>query len=270
MKVRNCVLILCAISAPVSAQVSARSTSTFAYHEKDGEKTVEITNAAYQVTQVYEPRQSWFVLRTTTRSKEVLDEKGWESQVTLEAWPMGADVNQRPLYALELKGSEATLLGGALWQVLDEATDPDVPVWSVYQVATGNRLFESFVAPLSLRVATDRAHQLFEDRYAGLYVPPDDAPDARLRDRHVVAVLSYASGGGVLREALLTCDDVTRAANLRSYADTERTLSFIESPAAVQIRFKPGPAVRIPVFDKDFDWSHAVVPSGLHLNPWKR
>lgn len=270
MKLRNALFLLCAVSAPLCAQVNARSTSTFSYHEKDGEKTVEIANTAYQVTQVYEPRQSWLVLRTTTRSKEVLDEKGWESKVTLEAWPMGADVNQKPLYALQLKGSEATLLGGALWQVLDEATDPDVPVWSVYQVATGRPIFQSFVAPLSLRVATDPAHQLFEDRYAGLYVPPDDAADARLRDKHVVAVLSYASAGGVLREALLTCDDIARAADLRSYGDTERALTFIDSPATVQIRFKPGPVVRIPVSDKDFDWSHTVVPAGLHVHPWKR
>lgn len=270
MKPPKNLLFLCAISAPLFAQVSARSASSFSYHEKDGEKTVEITNAAYQVTQVYEPRQSWFVLRTTTRSKEVLDEKGWDSKVTLEAWPMGADINQKPLYALELKGSEAVLLGGGLWQVLDEATDPDVPIWSVYQVATGRPLFQSFVAPISMRVATDRAHQLFEDRYAGMYVPPDDAPDARLRDKHVVAVLSYASAGGVLREALLTCDDASRAVNLRSYADTERSLTFIDSPETVQVRFKPGPTVRIPVSDKDFDWTHAIVPVGLHLNPWKR
>ena len=269
MKLRSCLLVLCA-AAPLSAQVSARPASTFAYHEKDDEKTVEITNVAYDVTQVYEPRQAWLVLRATTRSRQLLDEKGWESKVTLEAWPLGTDPSQKPLYALETNGSEATLLGGGLWQVLDGATDPDVPVWSVYQVATGRPVFQSFVAPLTMRVATDRAHQMFEERYAGLYVPPDDTPDARLREKHVVAVLSYASAGGVLREALLTCDDASKAADLRSYWDTERALTFLETPAAVQIRFKPGPVVRIPISDKDFDWSHTAAPAGLHVSPWKR
>jgi hypothetical protein len=270
MILRSRFLLLCVFAAPLFGQVSARSSSTFGYREKDGEKTVEITNVAYQVTQVYEPRQSWFLLRTTTRSKQVLDEKGWESKVTLEAWPLGTDPAQKPLYSLELNGSEATLLGGALWQVLDEATDPDVPVWSVYQVATGKRFFESFVAPLTLRVVTDPKQQVFEERYAGFYVPPDDAPDARLREKRVVGVLSYASAGSVLAEALLACDSAARAADMRSYWDTERAFTFIESPAAVQIRFKPGPVVRIPVHEKDLDWAHAVVPAGCHINPWKR
>jgi hypothetical protein len=67
-----------------------------------------------------------------------------------------------------------------------------------------------------MRVESDHERNTFVDRYAGLYVPPDDAKDARLRDKHAVAVLSYVSDGGLLREALLTCDDTTRAADLRS------------------------------------------------------
>jgi hypothetical protein len=261
------------LSMPLASQIQGQSSSTFAYYTKDGEQNVEITNVSYQVTRVYpaaEPAGHWLVLRTTLHSKEILDEKGWESKIRLEAWPLGAALAGKPAYTLDLPGSEATLLGGELWQVTDEATDPDVPVWSVYRLATGQRLFDSFVQPLSLRVPADAAHQTFEDRFAGFYVPPDDAPDPRLRDKHAVGVLSYASAGGVLREALLSCDDAARATVLRSYWDTERSLVFLDSPSAIQIGFKPGPTVGIPASTNDLDLRRAILPRGLHLTVWKR
>jgi len=270
MNVRIRPLLLFVLAAPALAQSEARSSSTFAYSEKDGEKTVRISNVAYQVTQIYNPSESWIVLRNTTRSTQILGDKGWESKVTLEAWPIGSDLSRKPLYAIETAGSEATLLGGELWQVLDEATDPDVPVWSVYRAANGQRLFESFVAPLAMRVPAASERNTFVDRYAGLYVPPDDAADARLRDKHVVAVVAYASPAGTLQEALLTCDSPARAGDLRSYADTERALVFSERPAALEIRFRPGPVVRVPIGESSLDFRRALMPPGIHLAIWKR
>jgi hypothetical protein len=256
-------------SAQTLAQTGAQSTSTFSYSEKDGEKTVRIVNVDYRVTQIYHPSELWVVLCTTTRSTQILGDKGWESKLTLQAWPMGANLASKPMYAVDVQGSEATLLGGELWQVLD-ATDPDTPVWSVLHVANGKHLFQSFVAPLTMRVESDHEHNTFVDRYAGLYVPPDDAKDARLREKHAVAVLSYVSDAGLLREALLTCDDTTRAADLRSYSDIERALVFVEKPAAIEVRFKPGILVRVAISENDLNLSRAVVPSGLHLTAWKR
>jgi hypothetical protein len=251
------------------AQTGANSTSTFAYSDKDGERTVRIVNVEYRVTQIYHPGEMWLVMRTTTRSTQIPGDKGWEAKLTLEAWPMGANLASKPLYAVEMPGSEATLLGGKLWQVLD-ATDPDVPVWSVLHVANGKQLLQSFVAPLNMRVESDHERNTFVDRYAGLYIPPDDAKDARLRDKHAVAVLSYVSDGSLLREALLTCDDTTRAADLRSYADTERTPAFVEKPAAIEVHFKPGTMVRVPISENDLNLTRAIVPGGLHLTAWKR
>lgn len=265
MSMRAWALVLCA-GAPLAAQTA----SSYAYHADGSEKTVEITNVAYQVTQIYTPHQQWLVLRTTTRSKQILDDKGWESKIKLEAWPVGTDLRQKPLYALDVPGSEATLLGGELWQVMDGANDPDVPVWTLYRVATGQQVFQSFVAPLTMRVEISRTDQTFQDRYAGLYVPPDDVPDTRLRDKHVIGVIAYASSTGLLGEALLTCDDTRRAANLRSYGETERFLAFQETPAAIQLRFKPGSSIRIPISPNDMDLRGAVLPAGFHLSAWKR
>jgi len=265
MSMRAWTLLLCAC-APVAAQTA----SSYSYHADGGEKTVQITNVAYQVTQIYTPRQQWLVLRTTTRSKATLGDKGWESKIKLEAWPVGADPGQKPLYALDMTGSEARLLGGELWQVMDGATDPDVPVWTVYRVANGQRLFQSFVAPLTMRVEISHKDQTFEDRYAGLYVPPDDAPDARLRDKHVVGVVAYASSAGLLREGLLSCDDPRRAADLRSYGDTGRFLTFQQTPPAIQLRFQPGSVMRIPISPDEMDLRAAVNPPGCHLRVWPR
>jgi hypothetical protein len=86
----------------------------------------------------------------------------------------------------------------------------------------------------------------------------------------VVAVISYASAAGLLHEALLTCDDTSRATDLRSYWDTERFLTFLEAAATIEIRFKPGPVVRIPVAQNGLDLRRAILPAGFHLTAWKR
>jgi hypothetical protein len=163
MTVRMVPLLMFTLSALASgqtlAQTGANSTSTFAYSDKDGERTVRIVNVEYRVTQIYHPGEMWLVMRTTTRSTQILGDKGWEAKLTLEAWPMGANLASKPLYAVEMPGSEATLLGGELWQVLD-ATDPDVPVWSVLHVANGKQLLRSFVAPLNARRERPRAQYI--------------------------------------------------------------------------------------------------------------
>jgi hypothetical protein len=59
-------------------------------------------------------------------------------------------------------------------------------------------------------------------RYVLLEVPPDDTSDARLKDPHVVAVLTYAAAERVIREALTSSDDPKQAIRLRFYANARR------------------------------------------------
>ena len=62
-------------------------------------------------------------------------------------------------------------------------------------------------------------------------MPEDNAADAKLKDPHVVAVLTYASAERVLREALITSDDPKQAQTLRSFADASRSVTLVETPA---------------------------------------
>jgi len=126
-------------------------------------------------------------------------------------------------------------------------------------------------------------------RYAGLEVPPDDTKDVRLKESHVVAVLSYASGDRVIREALLTCDDPQQAKLLRSYFDSTRTLTEIEGTSgasrgkaseprrsiklSISQNYPSPPAtveVLVPIARDDFDLANAQLPARLHLAVWKR
>src|SRR4051794_1367817 len=62
---------------------------------RDGDQSVEITNVAYDITGDSvpgRPRGSRLALRTTTHSKQVVGDKGVESTVTMEAWPLGVDL----------------------------------------------------------------------------------------------------------------------------------------------------------------------------------
>ena len=76
-------------------------------------------------------------------------------------------------------------------------------------------------------------------RYAGLDVPADDIADARLKEPHVLAVVTYAGEEGILRELLLTHTSPQGARELRSYADITHTLALIEKPSRrLRIGFK--------------------------------
>ena len=117
-------------------------------------------------------------------------------------------------------------------------------------------------------------------RYAGMEVPPDDSADPRLKDPHVVAILTYASATKVIREALITADDVKQAQLLRSYADSAHILERVEQDAVVRslrvtIRQNypsaPNPVVlTIPLLRDDLDPAHAQMPARLHIAAWKR
>src|SRR5262249_43968884 len=95
----------------------AQATSSIGYGAKDGEETVEIRNVAYDVSGPQipgRPAEERLLIRKTTRSKEVLGEKGVEAMVTVEAWPLGASLSQKPLYTIALSGLDSRNLDNAL------------------------------------------------------------------------------------------------------------------------------------------------------------
>ncbi len=255
----------------------AQSSSTINYGlNKDGQETVEIVNTTYEVSGTNVPGRGpkeRLLLRKTTRSKEVLGDIGVDAAITLETWPLGADVKQRALYAVTVTGLDAKTVDNSLWVAARGIEE--VEWWSVYKLGTGQHLFDTYVPVLSF--STSRAEQTL--RYAGLEVPPDDAHDSRLKDPHVVAVFTYASAERVIREALITCDDPKRARMLRSYSDAMRTVSVTGGVAAQALRiafsqsYPAAPAtvtVTIPLAGDDLDLARAQLPAGLHASVWRR
>lgn len=276
--------LLAACAAGLSAQTApgrakagnppfqSRSASTLSYNSKDGEETVEITNVAFELIG---DAARHVVLRTTTHTTEVLGDKGVESTVMLEAWPLRSALQGKPLYSVTVPGIGGQTVDGALW-VADRSIDPDSTWWSVYRLANGQHLFDTYVELVRFSISRESLTQ----RYAGVEVPPDDTKDARLKDPKVVAILTYASADKVIREVLVTCDNRDRAAILRSYADSTRTLAVAErsvSEQALRLTIDgnfPSAANRtvisIPIGKDDLDVAHAEVPAGLHLAAWKR
>jgi hypothetical protein len=242
---------------------------------KDGQQTVEITNVAYEVTSTGvpgRPQDVRLLLRTSTRTKQVVDEIGMEASTTVEAWPLGVDPKQKPLYSLKVAGMDSKSVDGALLVVLRGLEDTEW--WSVYKLGTGERLFDTYVPLLGFSIRRD----IQTMRYAGLEVPADDAADGRLKDPHVVAVLTYASAERVLREALITSDDPKQAQTLRSFADASRSVALVETPAralkiAINQNYPSAPAtvsITVPIVQDDLDVAHAQLPTHLHVAPWKR
>jgi hypothetical protein len=267
--------------------LTSQSPSSFSYVKKGDEITITIANVAFEVISPYVPdRQEprWLALRTTTRSQEVLDQIGTDSTVTLEAWLLGTPLSEKPLYTVTLEAASGAIEGDAVF-VFDRGLE-EVSWWSAYALDNGSHLFDSYVPVINFTIS----NEYVIPRFAGLEVPPDDAEDARLKEPHVVGVVSYASSERTLREALLTCDDPKRAAEFRSYWDTHRTLAVQEGPVPVGKDKKPGEPTRtlvvtwaasppeppnpvsaqIPISGDDLDLAHAALPPCMRAAAWKR
>jgi hypothetical protein len=260
------------LSAAALFGQQAQSTSSFNRSVKGGEETVEIHNVAYELTGTGipgRPRDQHLVLRTTTQSKLVIGDIPEPGKITLEAWPLGTSFTQKPLYSVTLDGNAAETREGAVWFVA--RGEVDVEWWSVLRLGTGQHLFDTFVPPLFFSVS----RETLTTRYVGLDVPSDDEKDARLKEPHIVGVLEYASEDKVMREALITCDDVKQALVLRGYEDTSRTLT--EEDLVLTISFRenhPASAntlrIRVPIVNDDLDLARAQLPKGLHLTVFRR
>ncbi len=245
----------------------------------DGSESVEIRNVTFEiVTNVPgRPPSDRLLLRKTVRSKEVFGDIGVQASVTLEAWRFGDDLKQKPLYTLNTSGTEGHTMDNALFVVSRGLEEVDW--WSAYKLGSGQHLFDTYVPLVSFSISRDTV----KTRYVGLEVPDDEVEDARLKQPNVVAVLTYASGSRVLREALLTSDDREQAQLLRSFADETRTLAVAEAPGksqpplTIKISFTqnyPSPPnaveVSIPVLGDDLDLAHAQLPGRMHASVWKR
>jgi hypothetical protein len=291
-------LLAMGLSTALSAQQSprsgekkpyqAQSTSTMGFSVKDKQETIEITNVDYELTGSGipgRPRNERLVLRKATRTKEVVDEIGMEASTTIQAWPLGVDLKQKPLYSLTVPGVDARNVASELL-VVSRGLE-EVEWWSVYTLASGAHLFDTYVPLIQLSIGWPGQ----ELRFAGVEAPPDDASDARLRAPNVVAVLTYASAERVIREAMITCDQRELAQLLRSYADSTRKATLVEHPIlaapgkkatgesshsitfSVSPNFPSPPAtytVSIPIAKDDLDVAHATASAGLHVALWKR
>jgi polysaccharide deacetylase 2 family uncharacterized protein YibQ len=272
------VLGVCSVAlaqAPKHKSFQSQASSTIVLSGQEGAETLEIRNVSYEVTAAFlpgRPQEERLTLRKTVRSKQVLDEMGMEATTTLEAWPFGADLKQKPVYTVSVSGADGRTMDGTLF--VAERGLEEVEWWSAYKLGTGKHLLDTYVPLAGFSISREELKR----RYIGLEVPPDDTADVRLKEARVVAVLTYASAERVIREALITCDDAQQAKLLRSYADSTREVSVSGTPAsAVKISVSqnaPSPpatvVIQVPIKGDDLDLAHAQLPAKLHIAAWKR
>lgn len=249
--------------AGAACMLLAQPVSSYRYTAKGDEKTVEITNVNYEVAG---RGDLLLVVRETTRSKRVMGDIGMEASTTTEAWKLGTDIKQKPLYSVTVEGSESRVVEDDVFAVSRGLEE--VEWWSVYRLANGEHLFDTYTPLVKMGEGG-------EYRYAGLEVAADDVKDARLKDGHVIGVLSFASRDKVIREALITSDDPKQAVLLRSFADTTRTLTPNGSKS-LRLSFRPNMppssavSIVIPIAADNLDLAHAQLPPHLKIAAWKR
>ena len=251
------------LTAQAKKPFQSQTPSSVTYSiDKDGFGVVEISNTAFELV-------SEKLLRKTVREKHQLGDIGIQASTTVDAWPLGTDPKQKPLYSVTVEGVDPRTMNGEVL-VISRALE-EVEWWTVYGLASGARLFDTYtpVAPFSIRRDT------LTLRYAGLQIAEDEVKDPRLKAANVVGVVTYASAEKVIREALVTCDDPKRAALLRSLADSNFTLVYSAGSLKLSISQNyPSPAatvtIAIPVVKDDLDFAKAQVPAGVHVASWKR
>ncbi len=246
---------------------AASTSSVNVIKSPDGSQTVDILNTNYEVTGTQvpgRPAEERLLLRTTSRSKQVVGDIGMEGSVTLDAWRFGDDPGNKPLYTVTVAGAESHIMDNALWIVSRGLEETDW--WSVYKLGSGAHLFDTYVPLVSFSIS----RETLTTRYVGLEIPPDDTKDPKLKQPNVVGRLTYASEDRVIRQATITCDDAKRAQLLRSYADTTRTIAWSDGTLTISFSQNyPSPAnpvaIRIAVHADDLDLAHAQLPAHLHL-----
>lgn len=257
--------------------MQAQSPSSIVYGSKDGQETIEIRNVTFEVAGPGIPGRSHeerLVIRKTTTLKQTVDEIGKDATTTFEAWPLGVDLKQKPLYSISATGVDGRTIDGEVLEI-SRGTE-EIEWWSLYQLASGRRLFDSYAPIAKFSISRDTV----KTRYAGLETPANDEKDARLKEPHIVGVVSYGSAERVIREALVTCADPKRAILLRSLADTTRSVSGqLDSAGHASLRvsisenYPSAPnlsTIMIPINNDDLDFAHAKIPAGLKIAPWKR
>ena len=108
------------LSAPIvfSQQPQKRpfehqSNSTISHRNESDSEVLEIKNVVYELTGsgiFGRPKDERLVLRKTTRTKQIVDEIGMTATTTVEAWPLGVDPKEKPLYSITVPGSDPITL----------------------------------------------------------------------------------------------------------------------------------------------------------------
>src|SRR5438874_10459380 len=163
--------VLCiALAAALLAQspkkpFQSQSLSTINYSVlKDGEEIADITNVSYDLTGDSipgRPPAERLVLRKTTHLKQVIGDKGLEAKATVAAWPLGADLKQKPLYSVDREAVGVNTRGNALL-VFARGLE-EVEWWSVHKLGGGQFLFDTYAPLLEFSTTT----VVYTPRYVG-------------------------------------------------------------------------------------------------------
>src|SRR6266446_1353205 len=122
--------------------IQVQATSSFKSDvNKEGQRTIDSTNVVYELTWNGIPGRApdeHLVLRKTTRTKQIIGEKGMEATANVDAWPLGADLKQKPLYSIGLPAVDSRTVNA---DYLEFARGlEEVEWWSLYKLGTGEHM----------------------------------------------------------------------------------------------------------------------------------
>ena len=216
------------LMAVAGLQLLAQDASSLTVTGKQGEEAVQIRNISYELA-------AKTVLRKTEQTRQVLGDKGMEASTLIEAWPLGVDRKEKPKYTVKVEGVDARSLDNELLIVTRGLEDTQW--WSLYRLADGQPLFNTFVRPLRIPDT---------NLFAGYDVPEDGDP--RLKNPKLIGVIHFAAAEGTPRRVELHANDAKRARTLRSLADVTPSMEFNYAKKVLVLTLRNGePDARIEI-----------------------
>lgn len=217
-----------------SALAADPPTSAVSVTRQAQQVTVQIRNVTHALTgEIVSPRarRERLLLRLEASTTEVMGEKGIEGEVRATAWTLDAApaASPRPVFEIAEKGRDIRVDEEGLIAIdLDDCCSFERAYYSAH---TGSALFQASAPSVWVEIGKEvRTHRVGAFRAA-----TDDLLAAAKLSAQAVGIVTYAAADRVIRQIVIEAPDQGRARELRSIADEQFALSWIDAETGLPL-----------------------------------
>lgn len=252
-----------------SAMAADPQPSHVTVTRENGQVTVRIHNVTHVLTGEIVSLRGYrerLVLGLKSVTTEVMGEKGIEGEVQAVAWALDAAPDAKPVFEIAAKGRDIRIDEDGLIAIdLDDCCSFER---AYYSPMTGEQVFQASAPPAWVEIGKE-----FRTHRAGVFrAATDDLLAGAKLSPKAVGIVTYAAADRVIRQIVIEADDEQRARALRSLADEQFALAWIDAatglPLPIDVAARAGtrPALRLLFVQANVDLRFPLVDDDLHAD----